>query len=599
MNDFFSAYPKTPLPQEDLSIQEEIDRVPHFADAISSTLRLVATNFDENLNPYSTSVASPDYCKIRALALWPARTIVPVIFIPGIMGTNLANKGTGKDAWLPPNGLNEKLKEFRSRKNQSAAAREIQLNPANCFVKERNDAINLNYFPSLNADEAIRRHWGEVHAESYLGVLQSLEENLNYPYDIYSVMARIYGFGTPVLKDIWQNAIRPKTTGDKLSEPIWKPKSPLTEAELRSRLGKIYFPVFACGYNWLESNMTSAKCVAERIAEIDARIKRHQAQKKVYFNDYPGKFILVTHSMGGLVARAAAQLPELKDKILGVVHGVQPVTGAPVVYRRFKAGTEHHGLLETGAAYVLGYGADNVTCVMACAPGPLELLPTQYYEPGWLQITDGRKTISLPWEEDSYKEIYEIPNTKKWWGMVDPSLIDPAKLFQNMDPTGDPFEDGFRAALKTAREFHESLKLSCHPNTYAYYGDDSSQRSFPRVIWRTSSSLDGFNDRDILNAKIIRVDMQGETEVLIDGRKKVIFKPDYKPEGLAARGDGTVPERSGSAVARLEGIRDVFKLKGFNHQTSYENEIALHTVFYALGKMMQEIKVREEAACKF
>ena len=79
----------------------------------------------------------------------------------------------------------------------------------------------------------------------------------------------------------------------------------------------------------------------------------------------------------------------------------------------------------------------------------------------------------------------------------------------------------------------------------------------------------------------------------------MIFKPDYKPEGLAAAGDGTVPERSGAAVARLEGIRDVFKLKGFDHQMSYENPIAQHTVFYALGKMMQEIKVSEEAACKF
>ena len=93
--------------------------------------------------------------------------------------------------------------------------------------------------------------------------------------------------------------------------------------------------------------------------------------------------------------------------------------------------------------------------------------------------------------------------------------------------------------------------------------------------------------------------MKRAAESLIGEYKKVKFTPDYKPEGREAAGDGTVPTRSGAAVARLDGIKDVFKLAGFDHQMSYADAIAQHTVFYAIGKMMQEIKVREEAACKF
>jgi pimeloyl-ACP methyl ester carboxylesterase len=50
------------------------------------------------------------------------------------------------------------------------------------------------------------------------------------------------------------------------------------------------------------------------------------------------KVILVTHSMGGLVARACAK--RIPDKIAGVIHGVMPALGAPAAYRRMACGTE-------------------------------------------------------------------------------------------------------------------------------------------------------------------------------------------------------------------------------------------------------------------
>ena len=55
---------------------------------------------------------------------------------------------------------------------------------------------------------------------------------------------------------------------------------------------------------------------------------------------------------------------------------------------------------------------------------------------------------------------------------------------------------------------------------------------------------------------------------------------------------------SGAAAKRLEGVQDVFTLAGFDHQFSYNNEIAQHTVLYAVGKLVQQITIKEDGtAC--
>ena len=93
--------------------------------------------------------------------------------------------------------------------------------------------------------------------------------------------------------------------------------------------------------------------------------------------------------MGGLVTRAYAKNNE--NKIIGIIHGVQPVSGAPVVYRRMRGGTEVESygdgiLMNWAAAKVLGYNAADITAVMANAPGCLELLPNKNYPKECLKV---------------------------------------------------------------------------------------------------------------------------------------------------------------------------------------------------------------------
>lgn len=550
----------------------------------SEVWRRVRTTYDDKMSPVSHSSTSPVSCKIRALAIWPGRTLVPVIFIPGIMGSNL--KSNGKKAWVPPNGIIEGLGEAFSRSGQKPKDRQRQLTADDCDVYEHNEAVKLNdSYLALDKKEAERRHWGELHAASYLPILKELEERLNYPY-----CNPEYDDNLPP-QDAWKGAMHPQDGGP------WSPRTPLTDEEFSSHLGRIYFPVHACGYNWLKSNDDSAKRVIARIEEIEKRI-----EGSGYYT-YAGKVLLVTHSMGGLVGRRVAQL--VPDKILGVVHGVQPVTGAPVVYRRFKSGTEAGGFFDLagiGAAVVLGWDAADTTCVLGNSPGPMELLPTRHYGPGWLRIKDGKgNEFRLPqgdpaailegrMEADPYAGIYEVSALDKWWGMVDPGLLDPAgKLNDNDDM---PPRKYFLKQLGFAKKFHDALGLACHPNTYAHYGDDPKHASFASVTWETSGDLSGVSAEALLNAPRTSAKLTGKTVVEIGGTTYT-----FRLKGQDGPGDGTVPTPSGAAAHRLEGIREVFGLTGFDHQFSYNNEIAQHTVLYAIGKLVQPIDIKEDGTC--
>ncbi|MCK0745600.1 esterase/lipase family protein, partial [Chromohalobacter nigrandesensis] len=70
-------------------------------------------------------------------------------------------------------------------------------------------------------------------------------------------------------------------------------------------LGRFNFPVHACGYNWLQSNTDSAATLAKRVDEIIAGYRRARMTCD--------QAILVTHSMGGLVARYCSEVSRGND----------------------------------------------------------------------------------------------------------------------------------------------------------------------------------------------------------------------------------------------------------------------------------------------
>ncbi|MBI5753298.1 MAG: hypothetical protein HZA59_14325 [Hydrogenophilales bacterium] len=555
--------------------------------------RRIPLEFDKKGNPVYRSVLSPVSFKPRALCIAPPIHVIPIIFVPGIMGSNLRSKGDKKPVWRPPNGTGEGIGEVFVRAGQSPKKRQEQLNPNSTEVDPNGEITIPRDHYTITAEGARIRGWGEVHWDGYGQIMLELERALNDQYEYP-------GTKRATQMPVWKlaQAIKDET------REHWKPSGDcpnLTEAEFL-RMDDYFYPVWACGYNWMQSNEDSAKTLQKRIDEVLAWY-----EKSEYFVP-EGKVIMVTHSMGGLTARRTAQLAKEqgKDQILGIVHGVQPVMGAPVVYRRFRAGTESDGFFDVEgklAAVVLGWDAADVTCVLAHSPGALELLPTKDYPKGWLKIMNGKDMLdSLPKGKvvngiqippDPYSEIYGKRVQDVWWGMVDETLIDPAGLVEKGKPPFSAYAD----ALKEAKIFHDTLGLRIHPNTYAHYGADEKQRTYHGVRWRTAvANYDSnmpaisYSQTDsLMKTPATSWDKLGnETTIKLENQSVR-----FELLGKDGAGDATVPEPSGAKVAEM-GLKLTFKMKGFEHAKSYNDRHVLDNTAYCIARIVQDAKPIKE-----
>lgn len=498
------------------------------ADTVDANkARRVAASFDNRGDSvWKTRMSPPDDTHAQLLMV-PDR-IIPVIFVPGVMGSNLTGTGIAKGVdWRLDSAVT--MVPWLGR---GAAERKRTLTPTMMDVDDRG---KLPEGTSQHAEELKRRKWGEVGAMSYADFLVWLENALNDFRDPHS------GERVKLMRDSLQALV-----GER----------PLSHDEVGLSY-RYRFPVHACGYNWLASNADSAKRLGKRIDEVIARYRGERKKCE--------KVILVTHSMGGLVARHCSEVLGYRDKILGIVHGVMPAIGAAAVYRRFKAGTEGAYV----ASEVLGNDAAEMTAVLSSAPGPMQLLPTPEYGNGWLKIKDGSRVISLPQAGDPYAEIYTVRG--KWWSMCEERLInplneerDPKKRQRQVDVDWMAYVD---LIDQMVQPFHESLAGKYHPNTHAFFGKDAEHKAYGTVTWSSVlGPMDAtlFKNRpvDVLNARQLTADELKEqkaretpeikrTRTVVtnysDGgwfphtqRSYYISEPDEE-------GDGTVPHRSGDA----------------------------------------------------
>ena len=383
------------------------------------------------------------------------RDILPIIFVPGIMGSRLKNRA-GKSVWDPDK------KEFMlwkygmfwiSAKKRKNFVIGEKFNPD--YLEVFNDDPEHNKVLADPHDKTRdKRGWGGVYWNSCGEFLQKLQTRE------------------------WDQTVN-----------LF-----------------FEFPVHVFGYNWTASNDLAGQKLA---TEIDRVIQLYRDMGR--YCDY---VILVTHSMGGLVARNACMREGIKDKVLGIVHGVQPSDGSPAAYWRMKAGFERlhsvpdmdmmqwlknpvkilrhktntlsNALKDTVTAWVLGTDGEEVTALLGNMPGGLELLPNKRYknndgDPCWLELIDsnGNKT-ALP-KIDPYDEIYR--EEELYYRLVNPDWLNPGtkeKKEQLADFKTD--WDQYLINLNEAETFHENLAAeSVHPETYQYYS--SGIASADRVVF--------------------------------------------------------------------------------------------------------------------
>jgi hypothetical protein len=560
--------------------------------------------------------ATPKQDKKPQCARMLPKRVLPIIFLPGIMGSNLRMSAQRQQelkqkdniAWRP-----DALGKSNVKKNANIPARERQLRldplqttvdiydpsgPSDVSGDERHSNVELakNFqSPSLMEDpctatepssavkKARARGWGEVFFKSYGELLQHLELRLNST------------FSNGKVRPEWRDVVG-------VDPHVWSPdprlpQKALTVEELKKVATGCWFPVYAFGYNWLQSNGDSAKIIAKRINKVidDLNAAAYECNQ----------VIVVTHSMGGLVGRALVHpaYGNLQDKVLGIVHGVMPAIGAPATYKRMRAGFEDPGLMhistsiiETSVvAKVLGNYGDEVTAVLANAPGGLQLLPSEAYGKGWLRVRhNGQDLEAWPKQGDPYREIYKVRG--KWYALFREDWINPSG--HTPEKGGGTFERTCRY-LDRAQSFHQTIASTYHPNSYAHYGADPGQQSFGEVVWeiRNCTNPTGWQDWPIVSDS-----RQGRLEFTTwdpDGVNNIGALPfnDAAPSPVhatilppSAPGDQTVPARSADHQLNSGLFKGVFRQTGYEHQSSYKDARAIASTLYSIMCIAQKAR---------
>ena len=545
--------------------------------------RIIPAQYDNRGRPSWRSDMTPPDNSIGVCHMIPDR-VIPVIFVPGIMGSNLIEKGVE-----PKRAVKWRMDDEGSAIDWWWTWRGAKFRK-NYPRPEVMDVDTGGRVPDdlrLPAEELRRRGWGEVGAMSYEPLLIWLEKALS---DFEACHAGE------------RDGLRQRPLDAELGE------AQLT----RDEVGLSYryrFPVHACGYNWLDDNATSARRLSARIDEIRARYARDKMKCD--------KVILVTHSMGGLVARHCSEVAGRRDDILGIVHGVMPAIGAAAVYRRFKAGTETPKMswlhprdkIKGGVtASILGNDGGEMTAVLSSAPGALQLLPTPEYGNGWLKIRDGATTYALPRNGDPYGEIYTVRGT--WWSMCEDFRIDPRrKAHANRDADWA----GYTKLIEKVEIFHLGIKDKYHPHTHAFYGSHPDHRAYGTVAWVNSQPMPDpqmrpppafgtpkspSETRDVLAGTGLGAGSRetGTTRtatVPVTGSWRKIETQSYEISTPDEPGDGTVPHRSG--VALKPYCQSLLRVNvehepAYKHADGLDNERACRFTLRAIVKIAQRVK---------
>ena len=558
--------------------------------------------------------ATPKQDKKPQCARMLPRRVLPIIFLPGIMGSNLRMsaerqkelKQKDNIAWRPDGlGASNIKKNAKSPPDE----RQLRLDPLQTTVdiydptgpsdvsgdkRHSNVELGENFnSPMLASDpltmpnprsrvqKARERGWGEVFFKSYGVLLQHLESRLNNT------------FFQGKIRPEWRDVIGVNPQAWNADTKL--PQQAMTEDEFKKVATGCWFPVYAFGYNWLQSNGESAKLIAKRINKVidelnGAGYECHQV-------------IVVTHSMGGLVGRALVhpKIGNLQDKVLGIVHGVMPAIGAPAAYKRMRAGFEDPGLMHVTpsvleasvVAKVLGNFGDEVTAVLANAPGGLELLPSEAYGNGWLRVRhNGHDLEAWPKQQDPYKEIYKVRG--KWYALFREDWINPSSYSEKKG--GGTFKRTCEY-LDMAQNFHRQIAGIYHPNSYAHYGADPRQQSFGEVVWdiRNCANPTGWQNWPIVNDT-----RQGQLDFTLwdpDGVNNIGTLPfdELAPSPVyatllppSAPGDQTVPARSADDQLHSRVFRGVFRQTGYEHQSSYKDSRAIASTLYSILRIAQK-----------
>jgi hypothetical protein len=569
---------------------------------------------DKNGDQYNQATLTPtDDTQEKIVLAKPY--VIPILFIPGIMGTNLRHAKTKKKAWRPPNadlaGAADLIAQLFSYAFKSTEKRAADLTTPAVEIDPSGPVDTGD--SGLPEKVLVARGWGALMRSSYHPFMGKLQHQLNQlsVYDFKRCEADLQEWAKE------KGLEAPADWGGEGGEP-------LTKEEIL-HAANYQFDIWAGGYNWLQSNRDSGAAIKEAIENVI--LPYYNEGKKVTVKEAPDgegknecsiqrkkpsrplaeKVIVVTHSMGGLVSRSLTEIHQC-DKVMGVSHGVQPATGAPATYKRMRSGFE-------GAEQLfLGRNAADVVAILSQAPGGLELLPTADYNDGkpWLKVRDkndkDKVILALPENGDPYEEIYNSP---AWYGMVPEAnlgLMTPGEKLSNSNSDDESPRKALKKTIDKVREFHEAIEKKYKTPTYAHYGaqgkrDKDKERggvlgsglmasknlfTWGEVAW------EGEGVSKMTPGQILIADDDGNGELkTTSGIKLSIGEPDCPGDGTVPLPSGEAPGKAGIALSFAHGHGNPGKCNeyfSYDHQGSYGDKHgrSLYASMYAIIKIAQQ-----------
>jgi hypothetical protein len=576
----------------------------------------------------------------------PPRKVIPIVFLPGVMGSNLRmtrqrqdelertdNKawkaddigpletalGNGYGAWFRNASPAQRQLNFDPDATEVDIYRYSEdagrFDPEGTLTKEsdaqhRNVPDSLRPIPPLlthgvkpppeadvwekqrmvesAAQKARWRGWSEIlFAGPYGEILQRIERQLNNMF----VNGRLAPNWTAQPPSPAGPHAPPPEPPDPMRILGKNPKAfgaifqgeALTEDDLR-KIAACWYPVHAMGYNWLQSNGESARKIAERITGLINGYKARGFECE--------KVMLVTHSMGGLVARALVhpQYGNLQGKILGVYHNVMPTLGAGTAYKRLRFGfQEKNGgpfaISDTITAQVLSPDGEHATAILANAPAPLEMLPAQAYGASWLRVVDanGSRTLAS-WPDmmasppqTALEAIYTQP-AQAWWRLINPDWVNPGKPKQY--PSTAAAAAAAHNRLDRAYKFSNAIEKTFHPVTYASWCDSPARRSYGEVVFRVTEGLDPGDTTPLPPpATWTLLTDDGKKVLTVQAGARVLT---LQRQPAAEAGDETVPAWRSAQEIIGNGFVHGKESNGYEHQASYADDQVAASTLYAL-----------------
>lgn len=593
---------------------------------------------------------------VRHDVVVPPGKVIPVIFLPGVMGSNLRMskklqnnkelKRTDNRAWRPDDllsGSGQMDVLFGNGmgnwfKNATPAQRQLVFDPNETEVEyyhytESNNRFDPDGKETLAADArhqnipdsfppippligtlsvsnnkkgetrskatpaqiARWRGWSEVSfAGPYGEMLQTTEYFLNN-----IIMPK-------QLNPSWQQNPTNPITGKPMHRSGWRygnisdlllgdlkhlgasSGAPIDEKDIRT-ISKCWYPVHAMGYNFLQSNGKSATVIAKRIRGL---VKGYQERR--FKCD---EVIIITHSMGGLVARALLHpdygnmLNDKSVKVLGIYHNVMPTMGAASAYKRMRFGFQDKlGALEQIKAKVIALNGEHATAILANTPAPLELLPGAAYGKDWLKVIDesGRTLWSWPRNNETALDSIYLKPEDAWWRLLNPKWINPANM---EDDKGGGLEN-VQNRLKDANDFLQSIDNTFHPkNCYASFCASRERVTYGEVVFKTDNFLwqIGKTGKELPAPetwKLLAED--GGGGLTVQAGEKKLFLLLQHPN---AAGDETVPsERSARLIKGNLFVHGGTKGEGYEHQASYSDPKVLASMLYSIVQIAKTAK---------